>query len=133
MFDLEFAKNKKRKLNNVSQGNDVSFVKDGMTTDDIRNTVRNIRAYIEKDGNTSLSDRIEKLKQDNKFFYERYPMLFDMCTRPTFDFNSLNYFLQKREEIINNKNSNEEVSKQIGKEWFDKYIDVSKLQKKTDP
>ena len=132
MFDLEYVKNpnKKRKVENVTKENDLTFLKDGMTTSEIRKTVLYIREYIEKGGNTSLQDKITKLKIDYKIFFERYPLLFEMCTRQEFDFNILNYFLQMRENIINNQISNEDASKQIGKEWFDKYVDVSKLEKK---
>lgn len=121
---------KKRRLEDISKSDNKTFVEDGMTTADIRKTVQHIRQYIEKGGSTPLEDRIKKLQQDHAFFVERYPMLFDMCVRPEFDFNSLNYFLQKRDEIIQNKVTTEDASKQIGQEWFNKYVDVSKLQKK---
>lgn len=121
---------KKRNFDKMSESSNKQFVEDGMTTADIRKTVNNIRQYIEKGGSTPLDDRIKKLQDDHAFFVERYPMLFDMCVRPDFDFNNLNYFLQKRDEIIENKVSCDEASKQIGKEWFDKYVDVSQLPKK---
>ena len=120
---------KKRKIDVMTQP-EKQFVADGMTTLEIRKTVTNIREYIEKGGMTSLEDRINKLRGDHSFFVERYPMLFDMCIRPEFDFNSLNYFLQKREEIVDNKVSCDDASKQIGQEWFNKYVDVSKIPKK---
>lgn len=119
----------KRKYDNITNLPN-KFVEDGMTTSDIRKTVNTIRQYIEKAGSTSMEDRIIKLQQDHSFFTERYPMLFDMCVRPDFDFNSLNYFLQKRDEIIEKNASVDDVSKQIGQEWFDKYVDVSKIPKK---
>jgi hypothetical protein len=59
-------------------------------------------------------------------------MLFDMCTRTDFNYQHLNYFLSKRDEIISDKISSEDASVQVGQEWFDKYVDVSKLKKKTD-
>jgi hypothetical protein len=124
--------NKKRKGSDITQENDKSFVKDGLSTDDIRKTIQQIRAYIEKGGNTSLSDKIDKLKQDYSFFLERYPMLFDMCTRTDFNYQHLNYFLSKRDEIISDKISSEDASIQVGQEWFDKYVDVSKLKKKDE-
>jgi hypothetical protein len=124
--------NKKRKGSDITQENDKSFVKDGLSTDDIRKTIQQIRAYIEKGGNTSLSDKIDKLKQDYSFFLERYPMLFDMCTRTDFNYQHLNYFLSKRDEIISDKISSEDASIQVGQEWFDKYVDVSKLKNKDE-
>lgn len=123
---------KKRKESEITQENDKLFVKDGLTTEDIRKNIQQIRAYIEKGGNTSLSDKIDKLKQDYSFFVERYPMLFDMCTRSDFNYQHLNYFLSKRDEIISDKISSEDASIQVGQEWFDKYVDVSKLKKKPE-
>jgi len=110
--------------------NDKDFVNDGMTTADIRKTVQQIRAYIEKGGAATLEERIEQLKQDHPFFVERYPLLFEMSTRADFNFNHLNYFLSKRDDIIDDKLSNEDAAKVVGKEWFDKFVDVSKLEKK---
>lgn len=124
--------NKKRKGSEITQENDKSFVKDGLTTEEIRKTIQQIRAYIEKGGNTSQENKIDKLKQDYSFFADRYPMLFDMCTRTDFNYQHLNYFLSKRDEIISDKISSEDASIQVGQEWFDKYVDVSKLKKKTD-
>lgn len=120
--------NNKRNYESISQSK--QFVEDGMTTADIRQTVQTIRQYIEKGGATSLDDRIKKLQVDHEVFAQRYPMLFDMCVRPTFDFNNLNYFLKKRDEIIENKVTIDDASKQIGQEWFDKYVDVSKIPQK---
>jgi hypothetical protein len=38
-----------------------------------------------------------------------------------FDFDSLEYFLSMREEIIKKKITSDEASKQVGQVWFDKY------------
>lgn len=118
----------KRKYDDITKSQQ-KFVEDGMTTSDIRKTVNTIRQYIEKGGSTSMEDRIKKLQHDHSFFVQRYPMLFDMCVRPDFDFNSLNYFLQKRDEIIEKNKTVDDVSKQVGQEWFNKYVDVSKIPK----
>lgn len=123
---------KKRKEAEITKENDKAFLQDGMTTADIRKTVQCIREYIEKNGAASLTDRVTKLKSDHAFFVERYPMLFDMCTKPDFNYENLNYFLQMRDRIIADKISADDASKQIGKEWFDKYVDVSKLKKKDE-
>jgi hypothetical protein len=121
---------KKRKENEIAKENDKSFIKDGMTTTDIRNTVKHIRSYIEKGGTASLEDRIKQLQSEHAFFEERYPMLFEMCTRQDFNYEHLNYFLRMREDIVHNKVSSEEASKTVGQEWFNQYVDVSKLPKK---
>jgi hypothetical protein len=121
----------KRKVDEVTKDNDKEFVKDGLGTSDIRKTIQHIRAYIEKDGAASLEDRIKQLQIDHAFFVERYPMLFEMATRPNFDYSHLNYFLRMRENIIEDKLSSDDASKIVGKEWFDKFVDVTKLEKKT--
>lgn len=121
---------KKRKGSDITQENNKEFVQDGLSTADIRKTVQNIRECIEKAGNVSSEDRIKKLKAEHAFFVERYPMLFEMAVQKQFNHDHLNYFLNMREKIIQDKISSEEASKQVGKEWFDKFVDVSKLEKK---
>jgi hypothetical protein len=123
---------KKRKVADITKENDKAFVQDGMTTDAIRNTVKHIRAYIEKGGNVPIEDRIKQLQLDHAFFAERYPMLFDICTRNEFNHDHLNYFLKMRDEIINDKMSAEDASKTVGQQWFDKFVDVSKIPPKKD-
>ena len=118
---------KKRKGSDITQENDKAFLEDGMSTADIRKTVQYIRSFMDKGGQMTPEERINKLKTDHAFFAERYPMLFEMSTQSQFNIEYLNYFLNKRDEIINNKVSSEDVSRQVGKEWFDKFVDVSKL------
>jgi uncharacterized protein with ATP-grasp and redox domains len=115
------SSNKKRKETK-------EFVNDGMSTEDIKKTVKNIREYLEKDSKVSKEERIKYIRSTNEFFVNRYQMLFDMVIRDTFDYNSLNYFLNMREKIINNDITAEDASKTIGQEWFNKYIDPSKMK-----
>jgi hypothetical protein len=77
---------------------------------------------------TKYGSHEELLKQLKKsiegilFFEERYPMLYSMVTKEEgFEYSSLEYFLQMREKIINNKLSSEQASKEVGQVWFDKY------------
>ena len=119
-----------REAKKYKKTNDKSFIEDGMTTNDIRKTVQQIRAYLEKGGVASLEDRVAQLKIDHSFFAERYPMLFEMCIHTEFNYDHLNYFLNKRDEIIHDKISSDDASKTVGKEWFDKFVDVSKLESK---
>lgn len=121
---------KKRKTSDITKENDKKFLEDGMTTEDIRNTVKSIRAYIEKGGNVPIDDRIQQLKTENAFFVERYPMLFDICTKQEFNHDFLNYFLKMRDEIIQDKISSEDASKKVGQEWFNKFVDISKIPPK---
>ncbi len=121
---------KKRKESDITADNDKTFLKDGMTTLDIRKTVQYIREYITKPGSATLEERTSKLQEEHKFFYERYPMLFDMCLKSDFNYDHLNYFLRMRDQIINDKISSDDASVQVGKEWFEKFVDVSKLPKK---
>lgn len=110
--------------------NDKTFLEDGMSTKDIQQTVRYIREYIEKGGSMTIEEKIKKLEIEHSFFHERYPMLFDMCTRKDFNWDNFNYFIKMRENIINDMMTAEDASKEVGKVWFDKYVDVSKLKKK---
>ena len=68
---------------------------------------------------------IEDLKNNIdrvEFFKQRYPMLYDMVTKEeSFDYQSLEYFLKMRENIVQNRMSSDEASKIVGQQWFDKY------------
>jgi len=119
---------KKRKINDITNENNKEFVSDGMTTDEIKKTVRNIREYLEKNSKVSIADRLKKIEEDNAFFAKRYPMLFELVTRDTFNYEHLNYFLNMREKVIADKISADEASKTIGAEWFNKFVDVSKMK-----
>ena len=107
---------KKQKTNDEKD-----FVKDGLSTEDIKKTVRAIRFTIEY---SKVKDNalIDKLKKEYEFFSTRYPMLFDMAVRfDNFDYDSFEYMIKMREKIINNNLSVKEASEKVGKEWFDKY------------
>jgi hypothetical protein len=112
--------------------NDIEFVKDGMGTHEIRTVVSNIRSFIDKNKKTMSHEQIVlKLETDHAFFAKRYPMLFSMAIdNKEFDYKSFDYFLNMRDKIIANEMTSEQASIKVGKEWFDKYVDVSKLQKK---
>jgi hypothetical protein len=105
------------------------FVEDGLSTNEIREKIKSIRQYLKNPNNNTLEQKIEYLKLTESFFVERYPFLFDMCIKDDFNYETLNYFLDMRDNIINNKMSSEEASKKVGQEWFDKNIDVSKIKK----
>jgi len=101
--------------------NDKDFVKDGLSTEDIKKTVKDIRFTIEY---SSVKDSalLDKLKKDYQFFSTRYPMLFDMAVKfDKFDYDSFEYMLNMREKIISDSMSSKEASEKVGKEWFDKY------------
>lgn len=112
----------KRNSEEVTKENDKSFVNDGMSTPDIRDTVAKIRRVYK-------TTRESKLKSEFSFFVERYPMLYDMCIRDDFNPSFLEYFLLKRDEIINNKISAEDASKKVGQEWFEKFVKVDDIKK----
>ena len=120
---------KKRKESDITKENDKTFLQDGMSTNDIRKTVKHIREYLEKGGLTPIEERVNQLKIEHSFFVERYPMLFDMCSRNDFNYDHLNYFLKMRDEVIADHVSSEDASKKVGTEWFNKFVDVSKLPK----
>lgn len=111
---------------------DKDFIKDGMTNEQIVETIKAVRKRNQEADIRVLNemDKYNKLKEEFEFFSDRYPMLFDMSTREgEFDWSSLNYFLNMRNRIINNQMSSEEASQKIGKEWFDKFVDVDNLNK----
>ena len=102
------------------------FVKDGMETNEIRIIVQDIMLYIEENRNkiefkeiiASLKDNIDRVE----FFEKRYPMLYQMVTKEEgFEYQSLEYFLKMRENIIKNQITTDEASKIVGQQWFDKY------------
>ena len=104
------------------------FLSDGLDNKTICDIVQDIMAIIhDNKSNTAPaphSQIVNKISSDDKFkfFIERYPMLFDMVTKETgFEYSSLEYFLSMREEIIKQRITSEEASKQVGQVWFDKY------------
>jgi hypothetical protein len=108
------------------------FLKDGMGNDEIVKVIKEIIEKKKLDENKRLGEleRYEKLKNEFEFFSTRYPMLFDLSVRDgDFDWNSLNYFLSMRAKIIEDKMTSENASIKVGKEWFDKHIDTSRLHK----
>lgn len=113
---------------------DHGFIKDGMETDEIRNIVQDIMLYIEENRNKmeykmvleSMKKNINKIE----FFENRYPMLYEMVTKEQgFDYQSLEYFLKMRENIVQNKISSEDASKVVGQVWFDKFYKGDKGEK----
>jgi hypothetical protein len=112
-IEIEMAKKQKT--------NDKDFVKDGLSTEDIKKTVKDIRFTIEY-SKVKDSALVDKLKNDYEFFSTRYPMLFDMAIRfDKFDYESFEYMINMREKVINDALSSKEASEKVGKEWFDKY------------
>jgi len=113
-------------------GGHPTFVSDGLDNESIRNIIKVIMKVIQdkktENPQTAHTDIVNSVSQDDKFkfFIERYPMLFDMITKDAvFDFTSLEYFLSMREEIIKNKITSDEASKQVGQVWFDKFYKPS--------
>jgi len=109
---------------------DIDFIQDGLTNEKLVETIKEIIKRKEEDDCKSLNEmnKYEKLKKEFEFFSDRYPMLYDMCLRDgEFDWHSLNYFLNMRNRIINNRMTSEEASIRVGKEWFDKFVDIDNL------
>jgi hypothetical protein len=120
---------KKQKINEGTgsgSGTGHEFVKDGMETAEIRAVVQDIMLYIQENKSKyTHQDILVNLKRDIGrvvFFEERYPMLYQMVTKEEgFEYQSLEYFLQMRENIIKEKITTEAASKEIGQTWFNKY------------
>jgi len=109
----------------ANTGGEPDFLSDGLDNKAICDIVLDIMAIIhDNKGKTSHTQIVNKISEDDKFkfFIERYPMLFDMVTKETgFEYSSLEYFLSMRDEIIKQRITSEEASKQVGQVWFDKY------------
>jgi hypothetical protein len=116
-----------KKLRTIGQPD---FLSDGLNNDSIRVIVKEILSIIQdKKATTPHTQIVNIITEDTrfKFFIERYPMLFDMVTKDAvFDNESFEYFLSMRDEIIKNKITSEEASKEVGQVWFDKYYKESK-------
>jgi hypothetical protein len=114
------ALNKKPKTDGMPD-----FLSDGLDNKAICDIVQDIMAIIhDNKGKVPHTQIVNKISSDDKFkfFIERYPMLFDMVTKETgFEYSSLEYFLSMRDEIIKQRITSEEASKQVGQVWFDKY------------
>jgi len=108
------------------------FIKDGMTNDDIINTLKKIRSVIENKFNNEI---IEELKKEHDLFSSRYPVLFELATRNDEQFNweYLQYFLNMRSKIVNDEITSEKASVVVGEEWFKRHVNVNKDEKKSDP
>tara|TARA_B000000477_G_scaffold723_1_gene707 strand:+ start:6049 stop:6387 length:339 start_codon:yes stop_codon:yes gene_type:complete len=106
-------KNKRDKQN-------LDFIKDGMTTEEIIDTIDNIRKEYNFDIITDNEKTI--LKKKYEFFSKRYPMLFDTIIEPIYDQNRLLMFLNMRDKIVNNEKTFEDASKDIGNVMFKEYV-----------
>ena len=101
------------------------FLSDGLDNKAICDIVQDIMVILhDNKGKVQHAQLVNNISQEEKFkfFIERYPMLFDMVTKETgFEYSSLEYFLSMRDEIIKQRITSEEASKQVGQVWFDKY------------
>ena len=132
MGKKEQQQNKKQKINDEHD-----FVKDGMETSEIRTVVQDIMLYIEenksKNTHQNLLVNLKNAIPNVAFFEERYPMLYQMVTKEEgFEYQSLEYFLQMRENIIKDKITTEAASKEIGQTWFNKYCKNINEDSETD-
>lgn len=108
----------------------MSFIEDGLTNEAIIEVIKNIIKRKDEDDIKQLNefDRYTKLRTEFESFDTRYPMLFEMTTRDgKFDWDALNYFLMMRTQILEKKMTSEEAAVKVGKDWFDKFVDINKL------
>jgi hypothetical protein len=102
---------------------DKDFLKDGLTNEELVNTINNILKRKNETSYKDDNDKFEKLKTEFPKFAERYLMLFEMVIRDgEFDWNSFNYMINMRNKIINNNMTADEASKKVGQDWYDKYV-----------
>ena len=106
------------------------FLKDGLSNDDIIISISKIITRSKEDEFKKMEDmeKYETLKKEFDFFSDRYPMLFDLALRnEDFNWTNLTYMLNMRNKIINDEITSENASKIIGKEWFDKHVNIKDI------
>jgi len=102
---------------------DKDFLIDGLSNEDLVNTINDILKRKKEISYKDDNDKFEKLKTEFPKFAERYLMLFEMVIRDgDFDWNSFNYMINMRNKIINNNMTADEASKKVGQDWYDKYV-----------
>jgi hypothetical protein len=107
------------------------FIKDGMTNEELVNTIKEIIKRKNEMVFNDDNDKFEKLKNEFPKFAERYLMLFELVIRnEEFDWKSFDYMIGMRNKIINDEMTSEEASKKVGQVWFDKHVDVSRMNKR---
>ena len=107
------------------------FIKDGMTNEELVITIKEIIKRKNEMVFNDDNDKFEKLKNEFPKFAERYLMLFELVIRnEEFDWKSFDYMIGMRNKIINDEMTSEEASKKVGQVWFDKYVDVSRMNKR---
>jgi len=105
-----------------------NFIADGLTNVELVNIITELQTAKNEVIASNDNDKYEKLKEKYSLFATRYPMLFEMAIKDgDFDWVSFNYMINMRNKIINNELSVEKASEVVGKEWFNKYVDVSKM------
>lgn len=63
----------------------------------------------------------ETMKQKYPEFADKYISLFEMALKPNIDMDTLTYMLKSRDKIINGEETVEEMSKDIGWKFWNKY------------
>ena len=107
------------------------FIKDGMTNEELVITIKEIIKRKNEIVFNDDNDKFEKLKNEFPKFAERYLMLFELVIRnEEFDWKSFDYMIGMRNKIINDEMTSEEASKKVGQVWFDKHVDVSRMNKR---
>lgn len=75
----------------------------------------------------SIRDRIdnnmpiEEIKKEFSQFVERYPTLFQMATKPSFNINELKRMLEMKEKMDRGEETLRTSSEKISTEFFQKY------------
>jgi len=109
------------------------FITDGLSNEELIVNISNLIRRSKDEDMRKLNDmeKFEKLREEFKFFSERYPMLFEMAIRDeNFPWDNLSYMLNMRNKIINDELTSDSASQIVGKEWFEKFVDVKGMPKK---
>lgn len=84
----------------------------------IEEIVQDIRAAVAM----TTSERKSEFTKKYPDFVERFPVLFDNCCEPDFEYPRFRFMMRMLEEVNQNKKSQEEASKEVGQMMFDKYV-----------
>ena len=82
---------------------------------------------------STASNKEEYFQDKYKDFKSKYSNLYTMTCQGKMDMKMLEYMLDMMEKINNKQTTQHEADIVIGQEIFNKFVDVSKLPKSTNP
>lgn len=96
-------------------------------------SVSHIRQIANSIINSNVKDKEQYFSPIYANFVKKYPFLFEMCCKSDVDKTTLEMMLSMVEKIKANEMTQDKASEDIGYHLFNKYVDVSKLEKSDKP